>query len=86
MLSGPHQVDHGVSVTPVNGPVIAEGAQAMDDIFAEDREGEEAGDSEEGGAVARSNLVGPLFGPPGMKKATSQIWEVASHQRRGGGI
>jgi hypothetical protein len=33
-------------------PVITEGAEAMDDIFAEDREGEEAGDSEEGGAVA----------------------------------
>ncbi|MEU9974139.1 hypothetical protein [Streptomyces sp. NPDC051014] len=33
-------------------PVITEGAEAMDDIFAEDQEGEETGDSEEGGAVA----------------------------------
>ncbi|MFF3938332.1 tyrosine-type recombinase/integrase [Streptomyces phaeofaciens] len=33
-------------------PVITEGAEAMDDIFAEDQERGGAGDSEEGGAVA----------------------------------
>jgi integrase len=33
-------------------PVITKGAEAMDDIFAEDQEGEEAEDPEEGGAVA----------------------------------
>ncbi|MFI1509980.1 hypothetical protein [Streptomyces sp. NPDC020597] len=33
-------------------PVITEGAEAMDDIFAEDREEEEAEDSQEGDATA----------------------------------
>ena len=33
-------------------PVITEGAEAMDDIFAEDQEGEEAKSSAEGGAGA----------------------------------
>ncbi|WP_030648459.1 MULTISPECIES: site-specific integrase [Streptomyces] len=33
-------------------PVITKGAEAMDDIFADDQEGEEAEEQEEGGAVA----------------------------------
>ncbi|MFG3025264.1 hypothetical protein ACGFZQ_43365 [Streptomyces sp. NPDC048254] len=33
-------------------PVITEGAEAMDDIFAEDQEGKGVDDSEEGDAVA----------------------------------
>ncbi|MEU6544570.1 hypothetical protein [Streptomyces sp. NPDC046859] len=33
-------------------PVITQGAEATDDIFAEDQEGEAAGDDEEGDAVA----------------------------------
>jgi integrase len=33
-------------------PVITKGAEAMDDIFADDQEGEEAEAQEEGGAVA----------------------------------
>ena len=33
-------------------PVITQGAEAMDDIFAEEQEGETAEDDEEGDAVA----------------------------------
>ncbi|WP_439145762.1 hypothetical protein [Streptomyces canus] len=44
-------------------PVITEGAEAMDDIFAEDQEEEDAEEEGEGDAVARPDSVGPLFGP-----------------------
>ncbi|MFF8394296.1 hypothetical protein [Streptomyces sp. NPDC016172] len=50
--------------------VITQGAEAMDDVFAEEQEGETAEDEEEeeGDAVACSNSFGPLFGPPSMKE------------------
>ena len=67
-------------------PVITQGAEAMDDIFAEDQEPEASEGEEESDAVARSNSFGALFGPPSTSEAAYQSWYAASDQRRGGGI